>query len=378
MKLLFVTDNGFSFKDNNYYYSNANIEHYKLATKFFDDIVFIARNNKYDNSSNQINNKFKTYLVDSVTENKNPIKNYLNLSKIIESEIIDTDLVICFGLNGNIAYRIAKKNKTPTLVFVGADHYEILKNMNSLKKKVVAPIYKKINERIILNSNYVHYVSEDLFKKYPNENKYLICSDASIRVHKKNIKTRINKIENHSLKDSIVIGLIGYTHNRIKGIDTAIKALSLLDEKYKLEIVGRGNNEWLKKLSSEIGVEDRVTFHGVLKSRDEVFDWLDGVDIYIQPSLTEGMPRATLEAMSRGCPVISTNVGGLKSIVDKEDRIKAGNFKQLAYRIENITQSKTVLINKTIKSYNTVKNFRPELLNQKKHAFYEEILNDLK
>ena len=50
---------------------------------------------------------------------------------------------------------------------------------------------------------------------------------------------------------------------------------------------------------------------------DKVFEWLDTIDLYVQPSLTEGMPRAAIEAMSRGCPVVVSDVGGLKNLVDK-------------------------------------------------------------
>ena len=50
MKLLFVTDNGFSSKGEDYYYSGANIQHYSTVTKHFDDIVFIARNSIYESS----------------------------------------------------------------------------------------------------------------------------------------------------------------------------------------------------------------------------------------------------------------------------------------------------------------------------------------
>ena len=82
-----------------------------------------------------------------------------------------------------------------------------------------------------------------------------------------------------------------------------------------------------------------------------MFNWLDSVDIYIQPSLTEGMPRATLEAMSRGCPIISTSVGGLKTLIDSEDRISIGDHNSLAARIEEISMNQNLFIDRAIRNF---------------------------
>lgn len=74
MRLLFVTDNGFSSKGEDFYYSGANVQHYTIATEFFDEIVFVARTNSYDPSYNKISPRYKTYLIDSITSRKSPLK----------------------------------------------------------------------------------------------------------------------------------------------------------------------------------------------------------------------------------------------------------------------------------------------------------------
>src|SRR5699024_1599627 len=134
---------------------------------------------------------------------------FRQLREVIEKEIRDTDLVMCFGLNGNIAYQLAKKHNVPTLKFVGSDPSEILKNMDSIPKKILAPFYDKIEKKQINNSYYVHYVSHYLYNKYPTKNPYIICSDASIRLDKDIINRRIEKYKNRK-NDNIKIGLIGY------------------------------------------------------------------------------------------------------------------------------------------------------------------------
>lgn len=218
-------------------------------------------------------------------------------------------MVMCFGLNGYLAYKKAKKCGKPAIAFVGGCVYETLVNMDSVLKRMAAPIMMKMIKDMTKNSDYVHYVDDSLYNKYPTNNKYLICSDVAIEIDEDVIAKRAKKIE----KDNkpIVVGLIGYTHNRIKGIDTAIRAFSMLGEDHKLQVVGRGDHTWLDKIARELKIEHKIEFLGILNGRSEVFEWLDSIDIYLQPSLTEGMPRATIEAMSRGCPVISTSVGAI-------------------------------------------------------------------
>lgn len=46
--------------------------------------------------------------------------------------------------------------------------------------------------------------------------------------------------------------------------------------------------------------------------------WLDQLDLYIQPSFTEGLPRALIEAMSRGLPALASDVGGIPELLDAE------------------------------------------------------------
>ena len=51
---------------------------------------------------------------------------------------------------------------------------------------------------------------------------------------------------------------------------------------------------------------------------DEVFTWLDGLDIYAQPSRQEGLPRSVIEAMSRGLPCIGARTAGIPELLNEE------------------------------------------------------------
>ncbi|MGH7261068.1 MAG: glycosyltransferase, partial [Nitrospiraceae bacterium] len=68
----------------------------------------------------------------------------------------------------------------------------------------------------------------------------------------------------------------------------------------------------LERLARERGMADAVRLLGV---RTDVPDCLAGMDIFVQPSLNEGMGRALVEAMAAGRPVVASRVGGIPTVV---------------------------------------------------------------
>lgn len=64
--------------------------------------------------------------------------------------------------------------------------------------------------------------------------------------------------------------------------------------------------------------DPRVTYHGVLKTREAIVQLLDAAHVLVCPSYSEGMPNVILEAMSRGCPAIASNVGAVSLMVNED------------------------------------------------------------
>lgn len=75
----------------------------------------------------------------------------------------------------------------------------------------------------------------------------------------------------------------------------------------------------------ENGVADRVVFKGQMKHQ-QVLEWIDSLDIYIQPSMQEGLPRALIEAMSRACPAIGSSTGGIPELLPSDAILKEGTL----------------------------------------------------
>lgn len=118
--------------------------------------------------------------------------------------------------------------------------------------------------------------------------------------------------------DAIVVGSVGWL-TPVKGHRILLEAAARIKQKWPrlhVVIVGGGPlRDELVRLARTRGLADAVRFLGM---RDDVPDCLAGTDIYVQPSLNEGMGRALIEAMAAGRPVVASRTGGIPAIV--EDR----------------------------------------------------------
>ena len=123
-------------------------------------------------------------------------------------------------------------------------------------------------------------------------------------------KDEYNKCSNDTLKLVTVCRL-----SEMKRTSDVIRAVKDLDD-VQLDIIGTGDLEnRLKELTSELGLESKVRFLGYVENED-LPDFLNRADIFLLPSLNEGMSNAILEAMSSGLPIVMTDVGGSDELID--------------------------------------------------------------
>ena len=87
-----------------------------------------------------------------------------------------------------------------------------------------------------------------------------------------------------------------------------------------LDILGDGpRKEEYMKLSAELGLSDRVFFHGY-QSKNVVANYMRQAQLFVLPSLWENLPCVLIEAIASGLPILSTQAGGIPEIVDEEIR----------------------------------------------------------
>lgn len=115
--------------------------------------------------------------------------------------------------------------------------------------------------------------------------------------------------------DGFVVGAVGRLEEE-KGHAYLLEALRLLAEELPelvLVLAGEGRRrEALRRQAADLGLEGRVRFLGW---RRDVPLVLRALDLYVQPSLWEGLSLALLQAMGAGLPVVATQVGGFEQVI---------------------------------------------------------------
>ncbi len=115
--------------------------------------------------------------------------------------------------------------------------------------------------------------------------------------------------------EAIVLACIAFDAP-VKGVDILLNAFSNVQEKFpKLHLIIVGVNEQSSALPAQanaLGLSDCVHWAGI---RDQGWRILNAADIYVQPSRSEGLGLAIMEAMSLELPVVASRVGGIPEIV---------------------------------------------------------------
>lgn len=138
------------------------------------------------------------------------------------------------------------------------------------------------------------------------------------------------------LSDHPVIGTIGNLYS-VKGHRYLLEAAALVTEAIPnatFLIVGRGSLlSELQQTARSLGIERRVLFLGY---RQDIPTLLQAMDVFVLPSLSEGLPLSLLEAMAAEKPVVATDVGGIPEVIDDGETgllVASGDAEALAQRI---------------------------------------------
>ncbi len=115
-------------------------------------------------------------------------------------------------------------------------------------------------------------------------------------------------------KDQIVFLSVGELRV-LKNHETAIRAMARLKNKnFTYLLVGDGDlHRYLEELAQSLGIGDHVRFLGY---RQDVAEICGAADIFVFPSLREGLSVAFMEAMSAGLPVVASKIRGNADLIE--------------------------------------------------------------
>lgn len=390
MKLLFVHDERVKFdNEGNCYTGGAyNNEVWKRYKQFSDSFTVLLRKDNKIYKSNFSKNKFNSFDTEGinlvVVENLfDSIKSYLSFTKRkslkdnIRKQVQKCDLLIVRlpSKNGSEAVKYAKRYNKPFLVEMVGCPWDALWN-HSFKGKVRALFSYLITKKCVKYASHVLYVTNEfLQRRYPTKGKSIGCSDVSISsIDDEVLEKRIRKINAMDANKSIILGTVGAVDVRYKGQEYIIEAISILNKEgfnFEYYLVGGGDTDYLKSVAVKNNVLDKVKFLGALP-HTEVFNFLDKIDIYIQPSKVEGLPRALVEAMSRACPALGTRIGGIPELLPSDSLFKKAAVNEICDKLRKLDKA---LLSKSAKNnFLKAKEFDKDVLEEKRVRFYKEFI----
>ena len=392
MKLLFVHSGAKVKEDKNanlYLEGSYSKEIFKRYLEIGDNLTVILKKEKKIYDEEYAKNKFEIFDNKRIKfieykDRNTSLKAYLNLKTIkennkrIKEQIKANDKIIlrlpCTA--GYTAAKYARKYHKQYMVEVVGCIWDALWNYN-IKGKILAPINYLKMRNATKKADYVIYVTNEfLQKRYPNKNKNIGCSDVSIQeITKETLNKIIKKTKNNDNNKDLILSTVAAIDVKYKGQKDVIKAISKLKKQgynIKYYLIGGGNKEYLEKIAKKYNVNEEIIFVGPIP-HNEVFEYLDFTDIYIQPSKQEGLSRAVVEAMSRACPTIVSNAGGNGELIDKKYVFRKGNVKELIKIIKNISKEEKIKMAK--QNYEKSKLYEKERLEKIRKNFYERYIN---
>ncbi|MCW8834182.1 MAG: glycosyltransferase, partial [Colwellia sp.] len=225
-------------------------------------------------------------------------------------------------------------------------------------------------DKIHVKQQKIHHICNgvDIDKFSPNKNRELLP-------------------EGFACGDSLIFGTVGRLA-QVKNQTLLVAAfLSLwqqeaqLQDKLRLVIIGDGILlPQLKDMVASAGAERAVWFAG---RRDNVAQLMQQLDVFVLPSLAEGISNTLLEAMATGLPYIATNVGGNADLVLPQHAhshiVDVNDEKQLVRAMSQYVNAKAQLVedSELVRSH-CQKNFSLAVMVNNYHQLYQKKNNQRK
>lgn len=364
--------------DRRYYSNGLNSKVWSRYLSHFDQVLVVTRERTVSevslNTSSAERDGVTFCPLQSVNGVLDRFTHRRRMYREIEGRVAECDAIVVRlpSFVAHQALRAAKKLKVPAAIEVAGCAWDSQWN-HSLFGKLLAPFSWVRMRGDIRRADQVLYVTEDfLQRRYPTNGFSVACSNVELISASKPEEVRGKSRISSPLRsaDPWEMITIGSPDLRYKGHSTVLSAMSLLRKEgfeSRYHIVGGGEGTDLKKQAEALGLTDYVIFHGQL-SHEEVLNVLRASDIYIQPSLAEGVPRALIEAMSLGLPCIGSNAGGIPEVLPPNQIFRKRDSKSLAYRAINVMtqENESAVFWSTTKS----QHFAPDRLKKIRESFF--------
>lgn len=183
----------------------------------------------------------------------------------------------------------------------------------------------------------------------------------------------------HDKKSFNIIHVSNSINNKMKGhIELLSAAEMLFDKGYDISVTIVGDGSYRKTVEEfasdlRLGRQHRVEFTGVLSNIDQVRQKLLDADMMVFPTCSEGLPRAVIEAMAVGLPVISTPVAGIPELLDAEDLFEQKDISGISLRIEHFIKHPELMEKKSARNIKKAREYSESVLSKRRDEYYTNL-----
>lgn len=279
------------------------------------------------------------------------------------------------GQIGTVFADILTKKHIPFAIEVVGDPWDVLSSIGG----ALAPILKRIGltslRKSVKNASAVLYVTKNkLQNRYPTKNGIKTYAVSDVKVEKKFFAYKPKKHNN--INQIINLVAVGSLEQLYKAPDIVVSAIAQLKEdgyKIFLHWLGGGRfQEQMELLTKELGVEDCVSFYGNV-GRDTVESMLESSDLFIHVSRTEGLPRAIIEAMAKGLPVIGSNVGGIPELLSEDALVQPNDVKGLSTKVKEFVNNPDFYDYQSERNLKEAQKYEDSILSNIRDEFYNQV-----
>lgn len=377
-KIVYVHDLLFLYDGNSTFSSTGMPESYfyRFRDVGIDEIKIISRASLYNSDIGEGYSKFDDGIAEicdwcpSSYRGLFSLKYIRKLTKLLRE--VDFIVVNIPSITGVFVLLVNIFINRPYSVEVAADYDQF-----SSKKFgwLVSVFMKPLMKFFIKKSLGAAYVSKHLCDKYQTDGHKLIASNVNLY----DISYRGRSNVPLSGRKKINLGFVGGLNER-KGLHILFYALrKLIDRGYNnvyLDVIGGHSDRDWDELLSQLDIKKNVNLHG-LQDRSYIDSSLKSFDLYVQPSLTEGIPRATLEAMSFSLPVVATDLPGFKEVLHSSVLVPINDIVALTDKIEELLLNVHYCNDMIDYNIHMAKGFLLSTLHVKRVNYYDSVFSDI-
>ena len=381
-RLVFAHDNRFLLASDGQIYSRRGPWSWDRYLGFAEELRVVARMEALptasDTSDLELASRPGVSFV-AVPSLSGPLLQFTNrraADRILKTEIADADAVVARLPSeiGNRAAAIAERLGKRWAAEVVTCTWDALWNYGSWQGKAYAPLSWWKTRRLVRRAPYAIYVTDEfLQRRYPAGGRSVGVSDVELPpLDDAVLAARLERIR--SRPSPFRLGVIAALTVRFKGVQTALEALGSLRDMlppFELRILGAGDPAPWRDLAATHEVADRVHFDGALPAGEPVLRWLDEVDLYLQPSFQEGLPRSLVEALSRACPALGSTAGGIPELLAPECLHRPGDATALAQLIATAVRDEAWQSRQAARNFETAKRYEAPRLDAVRASFWD-------